>query len=74
MANFRVIWEIDVEDVEDAHAAAVKALEIQRNPESTAIAFMVEKAGKLTAQELLTGAYRAEIDLLDDLADAEAGQ
>lgn len=75
MANFRVTWEIDIEDVEDFHAAAVKALEIQRNPESTAVAFMVEKSGPLSTIEIMSGAYRVEVDLLDELEDldAEAG-
>ena len=75
MANFRVIWEIDIEDVEDAHAAAVKALEMQRDPESTAISFTVEKAGSLSTIEIMSGAYRVEVDLLDELEDldAEAG-
>ena len=67
MANFRVTWEIDIEGVEDAHAAAVKALEMQRNPESTAVVFMVEKAGNLSTIDILSGAYRVEVDLLEEL-------
>lgn len=74
MANFKVIWEIDIEDVADAHAAAVRALEIQRNPESTAVAFTVEQRGALTAEQLLTGAYRTDIDLLEESDDTEAGE
>ncbi len=71
MANFRVTWEIDIEDVEDFHAAAVKALAMQRNPESTAVVFMVEKAGNLSTVDILSGAYREEVDLLDELEDLD---
>lgn len=42
MAEYRVKWEIDVEA--DSHEEAARiALEIQRDPESTATFFMVRR-------------------------------
>lgn len=44
MAEFLVIWSIDIEA--DSHReAAQKALEIQRDPDSTAVHFTVCKGG-----------------------------
>ena len=40
MKNFRVMWEIDIE-ADSPEEAAVKALEIQRNPASWATGFDV---------------------------------
>lgn len=40
MPEYRVTWEIDV-DAEDARSAAGKALEIQRDPDSTTTVFNV---------------------------------
>lgn len=40
MKNFRVMWEIDIE-ADSPEEAAVKALEIQRNPDSWATVFDV---------------------------------
>lgn len=40
MATYHVMWEIDIE-ADDAGAAAQQALEIQRDPNSTATVFEV---------------------------------
>lgn len=40
MTEYRVTWEIDI-DTDTPHAAAAKALAIQRNPESIATFFGV---------------------------------
>ena len=40
MALFRVVWEIDI-DADCPYCAADFALEIQRNPESTATVFKI---------------------------------
>jgi len=40
MQNFRVVWEIDIEE-ESARDAAEEALKIQRDPESDATVFDV---------------------------------
>jgi hypothetical protein len=42
MANYLVTWQIDVEDVDSHHAAALKALAIQRKPDSIATVFDVK--------------------------------
>ena len=39
---YRVMWEIDV-DAGSPREAAIKALEIQRDPESTAVVFKVQQ-------------------------------
>lgn len=41
MTMYRVSWEIDI-DADSHHSAALKALEIQRRPGSTATAFTVK--------------------------------
>jgi hypothetical protein len=40
MKTFRVVWEIDIE-ADSAAGAAMEALEIQRDPDSTATFFKV---------------------------------
>ncbi len=40
MPNYRVVWEIDVE-ADDPHDAAHQALQIMRDPDSTATVFAV---------------------------------
>jgi hypothetical protein len=42
--HYRVIWEIDV-DAESPRAAACRALDIQRNPDSIATVFQVVAEG-----------------------------
>lgn len=42
MKRFRVLWEIDI-SAEDERAAALRALEIQRDPESIATHFRVRE-------------------------------
>lgn len=43
MANYKVFWDIDIEDCDSPEEAAAKALEIQRDPESIATVFTVRK-------------------------------
>ena len=54
MAQYLVTWEIDIEADSDQEAAA-KALEIQRDPESTATFFRVthRNSGEETAVDVL---------------------
>lgn len=54
MAQYLVTWEIDIEADSDEEAAA-KALEIQRDPESTATFFWVKhvNSGEETAVDVL---------------------
>ena len=54
MAQYLVTWEIDIEADSDEEAAA-KALEIQRDPESTATFFRVthRNSGEETAVDVL---------------------
>lgn len=56
MKNFRVMWEIDIE-ADSPGEAAVKALEIQRNPTSWAKVFDV--------YHLSHGRVRVDTDELD---------
>ena len=42
--NYRVTWEIDIE-ADSAHEAAETALEIQRQPDSTATVFTIVRDG-----------------------------
>lgn len=42
MMQFRVTWAIDIE-ADTAREAAEKALEVQRDPESTAVIFEVKE-------------------------------
>ena len=44
MASFQVVWIIDIE-ADSAKEAAQRALEIQRDPESTATFFSVYRPG-----------------------------
>lgn len=52
--DFRVRWEIDIDaSAASTHAeAALRALEIQRNPESSAVVFDVTRAGESHAVEV----------------------
>ena len=43
MPDYRVTWVIDIFDAASPRAAAKHALEIQRDPESTATVFTVER-------------------------------
>jgi len=61
MPLFRVRWEIDV-DAEDQREAAQRALDIQRDPESIATVFEVEKWKD--GGDGLGGSFHT-IDLLD---------
>lgn len=42
MANFRVKWEIDIEDETNPLEAAKKALELMRGHDSTAVVFTMQ--------------------------------
>lgn len=43
MSAYVVSWSIDIEDVDSPEDAAVAALEIQRDPESSATIFEVQE-------------------------------
>ena len=62
MPEYRVVWEIDIESNTPLQAAC-RALQIQRNPESTATQFYVQERGSNE---------RVSIDFLEDAERAVA--
>lgn len=65
MKTYRVVWEIDIE-ADSPREAAIKALEIQRDPLSTATVFDVGEHVKGRACPIPHESEREEIDLLDE--------
>ena len=52
MTDFRVVWEIDIFDADGPEDAARKALEIQRDSDSIAVAFEVIEPETSTAWQV----------------------
>ena len=77
MPTYRVTWEIDI-DAETPRAAAARAQEIMRDPESIATVFKVEDAHDVHVVDLLeeeaddspADYYRRKQKEVDELLDA----
>lgn len=63
MPTYRVVWEIDI-DADSPREAAQRALEMQRDPESTALVFdtFVEGGAKRTVDLLLSEAEDEDLN------------
>ena len=61
MKQYHVTWEIEV-DADDTHDAAQKALEIQRDEDSTAVVFDVQEVADVSRRE---GPKKIRIDFSD---------